>query len=101
MAGKSAETIVREVKQHIQDQNGPRSTWYVGITQDIQQRLHGDHRVPGKDHWYITRRASSSSDARESEKSLIKWGCDGGPGGGDGDATYLYAYLKKAGVTDP
>lgn len=44
--------------------------------------------------------ATSSEAARNVEKAFLDNGCDGGTGGGDDDAVYVYAYLK-ASVTEP
>lgn len=97
---KDAQTIVNEFNAHIQKQGGRSSAWYVGITQDIDQRLFGDHSVPRENHWFIHREAYTSNDARAVEKVFLDWGCDGGGGGGDDDARFVYAYLKTS-VTDP
>ncbi len=100
MAAQSKEVIYSDISGHISKQGGARSSWYVGIASNIEQRLFGDHRVPKQNHWYIYREALSSHDARTIEKAFLDWGCDGGPGGGGSDTTYIYAYLKT-GVTMP
>ena len=56
--------------------------------------------MPEEDSCFISVPCISSSAARNVEKELIAYGCDGGTGGGDDDATYVYAYLKTS-VTDP
>lgn len=100
MATKDDDTICSEISAHINKQGGQRSSWYVGIAADIKQRLHGDHRVPENDHWFIWRETFSANDARAVEKALIEWGCAGGPGGGDSNTRFVYAYLKTP-VTEP
>ncbi len=97
---KDAQTIYNEIVAHINKQGGPRSSWYVGITQDVDQRLFGTHKVPREGHWYIYREANTAQAARNIEKALLEWGCDGGTGGGDSNAEFVYAYLMTA-VTDP
>lgn len=97
---KDAQTIINEFNGHIQQQGGQPSAWYVGITQDIEQRLFGDHKVPKKNHWFIQREAFTSDDARAVEKAFLDWGCDGGDGGGDDQARFVYAYLKTS-ITNP
>lgn len=90
-----------EILAHIQKQGGPFSEWYCGITENIQNRLFRDHNVPEKDHWYMYRQCVNSDAARSVEKALLDdHGCDGGTGGGDDDADYIYAYLKTS-VTNP
>ena len=91
-----AQAIVDEIAAHIQKQGGPMSDWYAGITANIDQRLFDDHAVPKKGHWWIHRKAASSVAARTAEKALLDQGCDGGPGGGDGSSTVVYAYLKSS-----
>jgi hypothetical protein len=94
MEAKDAQTIVNEIYTHMQKQGGQLSGWYVGITSDIEQRLFAGHRVPRKNHWYAYRKAINADEARAAEKAFLDAGCDGGTGGGEEDATYVYAYLK-------
>jgi len=91
-----AQSIVDDITSHIRKQAGPVSNWYVGITADIEQRVFGAHRVPREKYWRIHRRAISSSEARAAEKALLNWGCDGGDGGGNETAVFVYAYLKTS-----
>ncbi len=100
MQAQDAQAIVSGISAHIQDQGGALSSWYVGITENVDQRLFGDHRVPKKNHWRAYRKAVSSDVARAAEKALLNQGCDGGTGGGDTDAVFVYAYLKTA-ITNP
>lgn len=93
MSGKDAQTIVNEIAAHIQKQGSALSSWYAGITSNIEQRLFGNHQVPKENHWWAHRKAISSDEARLAEKALLDWGCDGG---GGSDAVYVYAYLKSA-----
>lgn len=85
-----------EIKAHIDKCSHRYSDWYAGITSDIQQRLHGDHAVPKKDHWFAHRTVGTADGARSVEKALIDLGCDGGGGGGDKDSKTVYAYLKTS-----
>lgn len=100
MQSLNAQTITNEISTHIRKQGSNLSSWYVGITKDIDQRLFGDHNVPKDNHWRAHRIAISSNDARAAEKALINWGCDGGTGGGDNSAVFVYAYLKSP-ITNP
>ena len=97
---KDARTIVNEFNAHIQKQGGQPSAWYVGVTEDIGQRLFGDHKVPRKGHWFIYCEAYTADDARAVEKAFVDSGCGGGTGGGDVDARFVYAYLKTS-ITNP
>lgn len=75
------------------------SDFYIGITDNIEERLFGFHRVPRSGHWFIWRPADSADVARRIEKYYLDKGMDGGTGGGDGDTRYVYCYEKEAGVT--
>ncbi len=98
---KSEQEIIDEIVDHINKEGGPFSNWYTGITSDVQSRVHGDHQVPDKNHWFMTRVAQSNQAARRIERTLIdQYGTDGGPGGGDTSSTIVYSY-KKTAVTDP
>lgn len=97
---KTAQDAYTEILAHIKKQGGQFSDWYCGITESIQNRLHGDHKVPEKNHWFSHKECTSSDAARNVEKAFLEHGCDGGPGGGDDDAVYVYAYLKTS-ITEP
>ncbi len=61
---KSEQEIIDEMVDQISQEGGLFSTWYTGITFDIDSRLFGDHKVPRKNHWYIYRGAQSNVAAR-------------------------------------
>jgi hypothetical protein len=75
---------------------GSPSDWYVGITSDAETRL-AEHGILRSDHSWIVRRCATSVDARNVEDALLRYGCVGGPGGGDATSVYVYAYLKRRG----
>lgn len=90
---KTKEVITEEIKNHIKNCGGAYPQWYVGITKDPEDRLFNGHKV--KDA-YIYREAENSKTAREIEKYFIEvLGTDGGSGGGDENANFVYAYLKQ------
>jgi len=93
---KTAQAIYDEIIANIRKSPYNASAWYAGITQNVNQRLFGAHNVSKEGSWWIHREALSSNDARRVEEALINWGCDGGNGGGDSDAVYVYAYHKTA-----
>jgi hypothetical protein len=98
---KDEKTILQEILDHINKEGGAYNTWYTGITSNVESRLHGDHKVPEKDHWFITRPTENNETARRIERTLIEqYGTDGGLGGGDYDSTTVYSY-KKTSITDP
>ena len=91
---KTKEVIIEEINSHIDKCDGTYAEWYVGITEDLKERLFNGHKV--KDA-YIYREAEDSKTAREIEKYFIEViGTDGGTGGGDEDASFVYAYLKQS-----
>ncbi|PCJ45258.1 MAG: hypothetical protein COA74_16045 [Gammaproteobacteria bacterium] len=91
----TAQDIYNDITSHIKKSSYRASEWYAGITKNVEQRLFNDHNVSKENGWWIHRSANTSNDARMVEEALLKWGCDGGVGGGD-DAIYIYAYLKTA-----
>ena len=96
---KTAQQAYDGISAYIKKQSASYSSWYCGITENIESRLFGDHRAPKEGPWAYDE-CESSGAARNVEKALLKLGCGGGPGGGDDDAVYVYAYLKTS-VTDP
>lgn len=73
--------------------------FYIGITDNIEERLFGFHRVPRQNYWFIWRPADSVEIARKIEKYYLDKGMDGDSGGGDGDTYYVYCYEIQKGVT--
>ena len=98
----SKEQIIVDIKDHI-GKSGVRN-WNevcVGISKDAKDRLFNGHGIQEKGDWWIYRQAISSEVAREVEDYFINTlGADGGTGGGDETADYVYAY-KKTSHTDP
>jgi len=85
--------IITEIESFIIDNGGFFCDWYVGITEDIQERLYGCHNV--KDTC-ITVKAPSIEFARIIEKYFIEERkTDGGTGGGNYGNIYVYAYKKQ------
>ena len=90
-------SIIQEIDAHMQKSSLNNSSWYVGFTSDIEQRLFGFHQVPRKDHWFIYRQSLNSTDARAVEAAYHKVGCRGsGGGGGDHSSVYVYGYVITA-----
>lgn len=75
-----------------------RNWWYVGIANDIDQRMFGDHNVSRQSKGWIWRKAFNADHARAAEASLLNLGHDGGGGGGDHTTTYVYAFRKDPGT---
>ena len=96
----SSQQAYDEIIAYIAKQGGAYSTWYCGITSNIESRLFGDHNVPRQDYWFIASDCGNSASARAVEKALLVLGCDGGGGGGDANSRFVYAYLKTY-ITNP
>ena len=90
---KSAKQIIADIDAHLSKSSAKYyKDFYVGITEDINERLFDFHQVPKKSHWYIYREATSDKESRAVEKHYLDKGMDGGDGGGDDDAVYVYCY---------
>ena len=59
---------------------------------DPKDRLFDDHNVDRENGRWIRRDCGTDTVARQVEASFHKKGCDGGPGGGDSNTKYVYAY---------
>ena len=95
---KTAQEIYDDITAYMKKNGRNASYWYAGITQDINQRLFGYHNVSKQHPTWIWRPAINDTHARSAEKALLELGCDGGDGGGDSDAVYVYCYLKTNGT---
>ena len=95
----SEEKAYEDILAHIKKQGGDYKSWYAGITSDVKQRLFTEHKVPEKNAWRIHRQCADDIDSRKVEADLLELGCDGGDGGGDSSAVYVYAYLKTSQTT--
>ena len=94
--GMSKEQIIKEITDYLFVKCNIKK-WnevYVGIAKDPEKRLFNEHKVKRQGGIWIYCPANSSTCAREVEKTLTAQGADGGPGGGDDDTTYVYAYKK-------
>ena len=84
---------INEIYNHIYKCGGRFDQWYVGITNNPQQRLFSDHNVSRTDDSWIFRLVLTTSDARNIERYFLNLGCQGGGGGGTTDSRYVYAYF--------
>lgn len=91
---KDKHIIIDEIINHLVNGcgAGKYNEYYVGITKDIEARLHGDHKVPKTGHCFIYRQAHNDTDSRAIEKHFLDKGMQGGGGGGDEKSVYVYAY---------
>src|SRR5258707_10004438 len=65
--GEMSDQIVSTFKTFMLNQGGSPDRWYIGITKDINGRLHGDHRVDVNDPAWIYENAGSAATARRVE----------------------------------
>ncbi len=95
-----AQQAYDDIVAHIKKQGGTAKDWYAGIAADIEERLFSEHNVSRENAWWIHRACTTNTAARNVEKALLDYGCDGGEGGGDESTDKVYAYLKTS-TTDP
>lgn len=93
MLSTAAQQLLADIKAYIGKAGLPANYWYVGIAADIDQRLFGDHRVSKELGTWIYGEAPTHHEAREIEAWLHSAGCKGGPGGGDHETRFVYAYM--------
>lgn len=96
----TAQQIHYEIVNYLQTYFGADHihNWYVGITSDVKQRLFEYHSVDLSSKGWIWRQAHNSEHARIAESLLINRGHDGGVGGGNYAATFVYAFRKDPGT---
>lgn len=85
--------IIADINAHLQ--KSPKryySDFYIGITNDIERRLFGEHRVSKKVGWWIYCQADSKASAQAVEEFYLDKGMFGDTGGGNEDTVYVYCY---------
>ena len=89
-----SQKIVSAIIDHVSIRGGQQSSWYVGIAANARKRLFDEHNVREEKGKWIYKTADNSQEARDAESTLLDYGFDGGPGGGDESTNQVYAYLK-------
>lgn len=85
--------IIKEIEAYKREYNKKNTKrLYVGITNDVNRRLFGFHRVPRMNHWWIYCPADNVQIARNVEKHYLKKGLEGGDGGGNSESNIVYCY---------
>lgn len=87
------QNIIKDIEEYVGKSN--YSGWYVGITNDIDRRLFGEHNVDREKDYWIYRTANSKAIAQEIEEYFLDKGMDGDTGGGSDDTTKVYVYKKN------
>ena len=91
--------IIAKIVKHVGSDAGKktRRKWYAEIASDPEACLFNRHHVDEDDtEDWTWPEAQSTKAARKAEKKLLALGFDGGPGGGDKDTHFLYAYRKTS-----
>lgn len=85
--------IIKEIEAHLVN-NGVKlySECYVGIAENVRDRLFSDHKVIEKGDVWIYEPADSDDVARDTENYFLDKGMKGGTGGGSEKSTYVYSY---------
>lgn len=94
------DAIKAEFLSYIGNNGGVPSQWYIGITNDHERRLFGEHRVNKDTDLWIFAPGDNADVARRVEQYFLKLGLDGGSGGGNNTAVIVYAY-RKSRTTNP
>jgi hypothetical protein len=98
---KSEFQIIHDIVSYISKDGSPFSSWYTGITSDINSRLQNIHNVSTEVHLFISRKSHSAGIASNAASILIhQYGTDGECSGGDPNSIYVYSY-KKGHSTNP
>ena len=84
--------FIKEIADHVAKCGGTYSQWYAGVAANARTRLFNDHNVNEKNDAWIFRNCANTDQARAVEDHFLNKGMKGGPGGGDDDTTYVYAY---------
>lgn len=90
---KDYQTIVDEILEHL-SKSGKMyySDFYVGVTNDVEQRMFKEHNVSKDKAWWIFRTADNADIARKVEAHFLKLGMRGDNKGGDDASDIVYCY---------
>lgn len=90
---KTFNQIIADIDSHLEkSQKEYYSDFYVGITNDVERRLFGEHNVQKNGRWWIFRDAINKSTAQSVEEHYLNRGMKGDTGGGTDDSTFVYCY---------
>lgn len=88
----TANSVASAIESHIQMYGGSYSGWYVGISENPNDRLINGHNADGQRNAARYWDAKTAKTARAIERHFLDKGCKGSWGGGDDDAQYVYVY---------
>lgn len=90
---KTAREIISDVESHLAFSNKQYySDFYIGITNNVERRLFGEHNVDREHSWWIYRTAIDKIAAQFVEEHFLNNGMKGSTGGGTDDTIYVYCY---------
>lgn len=88
--------IIKSIDEHLS--KSPKRYYrdfYIGITDNINERLFGYHQVNKQTDWWIFCAGDSEDIARKVEKYYIDKGMRGNPGGGKGKGKTKIVYCYE------
>ena len=85
--------IISEFEAFMGKQGKYYHQFYVGIASDPNDRLTNGHNIDNTIPCIWSTSPMHHNDVRAIEKHFIDKGTKGGPGGGDHNTQYIYAYL--------
>lgn len=88
----SINQTIADFNNYIRQHGGAYSQWYVGVASEPRDRLFNDHNVQEHSGAWIYDNCGTDTAARQVEQYFLRLGCKGGPGGGDYNTKYAYAY---------
>lgn len=90
----TAQEIVSIIDRVIEKCSGKfYSDYYIGITDNIEERLFGAHNFDREKDCGTYCQAINIEHARVVEKYFLEKGMKGGDGGGNNNSTYVYCYF--------
>lgn len=85
--------IISDFEAFIDKHGTSYHQFYVGIASDLNDRLRNGHNLDETIPCIWSTSPLHTSIVRAIEKYFLDKGAKGGPGGGDVDTQYIYAYL--------
>ncbi|MBD3329460.1 hypothetical protein GF357_03130, partial [Candidatus Dojkabacteria bacterium] len=94
MAISNLNSVQQQIRDFIYKHGGRYNDYYVGITDNIPERLSAHSIIAILDD-YFSKDLEIEELARKVEAEFIELGCDGGDGGGK-NPTIVYVYKKNS-----
>lgn len=91
MVKHTAKKIADDIYSHLNGDTNYKA-YYIGITNNIDRRLFGEHNVSREYGWWIYCDAINKDHAQAVEEHFLEKGMKGDTGGGTSDSTWVYCY---------